>query len=70
MEIAHIYVEGSGIDEMLEPTAETETGSSGSRDIIGGNEQGLPDTEPSVAEPIGRSKVSAKMKNQKKVTLS
>ncbi|KAJ5346771.1 uncharacterized protein N7506_000024 [Penicillium brevicompactum] len=52
MEIDRVYSEGSGMKEALEPIAETESGSSGRMSIIGENEQGLPDMDPSVADEL------------------
>jgi hypothetical protein len=58
METERSYPEGSVL-EIVEPRAESELRSSGSRGIIGGHEDGLPDMEPMGAdelepvEPIG-----------------
>ncbi|KAJ6027955.1 hypothetical protein N7540_003531 [Penicillium herquei] len=51
-ENAHIDSEDSGMNETLEPIAETESGTSGKREIIGGNEQRFPNTEPLVADEL------------------
>lgn len=52
MEIDRVYSEGRSMEEALEPIAETESGSSGRMSIIGGNEQGLPDRDPLVADEL------------------
>lgn len=52
MEIEHSLSEGSGLGEALKPTDETEPRISGSDGILGENEQGTPDMEPSVAREL------------------
>jgi hypothetical protein len=52
MEIEHSLSEGSGLGEALKPTDETEPRISGSDGMLGENEQGTPDMEPSVAREL------------------
>ncbi|KAJ6018994.1 hypothetical protein N7522_001061 [Penicillium canescens] len=51
-ETARIDSEGGGLEEVLEPTSETEFVLVENRGIIDGNEQGLPDKEPPVADEL------------------
>ncbi|KAJ5369939.1 uncharacterized protein N7496_006031 [Penicillium cataractarum] len=52
MEIELTLLEGSGLEEVLDPTVESESRSPGSDSIIGGDEQGFPDIEPSLPDEL------------------
>ncbi|CEJ62537.1 hypothetical protein PMG11_11034 [Penicillium brasilianum] len=52
MEIERTLTEGSGLEEALDPTVETESRSPESDSLMGGNEQNLPDMEPTVADEL------------------